>query len=188
MATKTKTTLTTFDALSDDVKAVMDRAVRAARSHYWCSEFSRVAGTVFNVPDSDVVDSDGTNCSGFDREGFDKDGRNNRGYNRDGYNIDGWNKDGFNKDGFDRSGLNKDGVDANGRDKYRFDANGYDSEGYDWNGSRRRADRAWYASQAAKPETDFRYDGNAYERPKAEAKKTAATTKPTRRVPLSRGY
>ncbi len=34
-----KVALTSYDDLTDEVKEIMDRAVRAARKNYWCDRF-----------------------------------------------------------------------------------------------------------------------------------------------------
>lgn len=163
-------------ALSETTLAEMDRAVRYARKQGYCTEFDRIASVTFGVPANEVVDSDGFTCGGYNREGFNSEGWNREGYNAEGFNYDGWDKEGYNKEGYDRYGLNKDGVDVNGRDKYRFDYNSYDPEGYDYSGNRRRASRAWYEKQAEKPETDFRFDANGYERPAAPVETPAKST------------
>lgn len=144
--------------LTAEELAIMDRAVRQARSKAWCEEFSTIAGRVFGVPDSDVVDSDGYNCKGFDRKGFNRSGRDRRGYDKNGFNRSGYNREGFDKNGFNEFGLNKDGLDSEGRDSYRFDAAGWDRDGYNSRGIRNSAGRAWYTEHAAKPDTDFVYD------------------------------
>lgn len=174
--TVAKVARTTYDELSDDVKAVMDRAVRIARKSYWCDRFDENAPAVFNVPANDVVDSDGFSCRGYNRQGFNAEGWNREGYNAEGYDERGFNKAGFDKEGYDRNGNNAEGLDRQGRDKYRYDVNGYDQDGYDNFGQRRRASRDWYTIQAAKPETEFHYDGRGTTRPKA---KTTAAKKAT---------
>lgn len=162
MSTESDTTTT---VLSAEVLAVMDRAVRSARENGWCYEFSKIAADVFGVQANEVLDSDGLNCQGYDHEGFNSKGVNRDGYNREGFDYDGYDKNGFNKDGFNLRGFNVEGFDKDGRDKYKYDRNGYDQEGYDSYGDRRRTGRAWYTEQTAKPETDFRYDGDHRERP-----------------------
>lgn len=164
----TSTETPTYTELSETTLAEMDRAVRYARKQGYCSSFDRIAAVTFGVPENEVVDSEGFSCGGYNREGFNSDGRNRDGYDKDGFNYDNRDKDGFDREGFDRYGLNKDGVDKDGRDKFRFDVNGYDPEGYDYTSNRRRASRDWYAKQAAKPETDFCYDANGYQRPAAK--------------------
>jgi hypothetical protein len=172
-ATKSKTAVVSYDDLSPEIKAIMDRAVRTARNRYWCDRFSEEAPQIFNVKDTDVVDSDGLSCKGYDREGFNKDGYNRDGYNREGFSSGGYDKNGYDKDGFNAYGLNKQGTDRQGRDKYRYDVNGYDSEGYDYTGQRARRNRDWYTKQAARPAEDFEYDATMARRP---AKKTPAKT------------
>lgn len=172
MASKTVVDAIDYDALPDEVKAVMDRAVRRSREQYWCDIFDRYAPAIFGVKQTHVIDSDGFSCRGLDKDGFNKQGFDQDGFNREGRNTAGFDKEGYDKDGYDRRGMNKDGVDRLGRDKYRYDREGFDQEGYDSMGSRRRASRDWYAAQAAKPETDFAHDGNGYPRPKTAPKKT----------------
>jgi len=152
-----------YTQLSEEVAALMDRAVRAARQNSWCLEFSRIAGPIFGVPLNEVVDSDGLNCKGFNREGY-----NAEGWNVGGYNTRGYNREGYNAEGYDQYGFNAEGLDSEGRDKFKYDYNGYDAEGYDSYGERARRDRSWYAQQAERPATDFRYDSNGRERPKAK--------------------
>lgn len=164
-ATKSKTTVVSYDDLSPEIKAIMDRAVRTARNRYWCDRFSEEAPQIFNVDPKDVVDSDGLSCKGYDREGYNKEGFDRDGYNRDGYDTTGFNKLGYDKEGFDRFGVNKAGVDRNGRDKYRYDMYGYDQDGFDSTGQRRRATRDWYAKQAAKAAEEFIYDHRGDKRP-----------------------
>jgi hypothetical protein len=164
MRTK-KADILTFDQLTDEMRACMDRAVRAARDQGFCNDFSRIAAVTFGVATSDVRDSDGFTCDGYDRDGFNREGWDRNGYGRDGFSPSGYNREGYDKEGFNRDGLNKDGLDRNGRDKYRFDRNGLDQEGYDGNGRRHRADREWYAQQAARPAERFHYDRDGYNRP-----------------------
>ena len=170
--TKSKTALVSYDDLSPEIKAIMDRAVRTARNQYWCDRFKEFAPGIFGVSENDVVDSDGLSCKGYDREGYNKEGFNREGWSREGFNTSGFNKAGYDKDGYDRFGLNKKGVDRLGRDKYRFDPEGFDQDGYDYSGQRRRASREWYTKQAARPEGDFVYDLYGHKRPP-----TRATTK-----------
>lgn len=183
---KATTTLTTYDALGDEAKAIMDRAVRKARTSYWCDRFDEAAPAIFNVKPTDVVDSDGFSCRGYNREGFNKDGYNRDGYNAEGFNESGFDKNGYDKDGFDRLGVNKAGVDRQGRDKYRYDTSGYDQEGFDSTGQRARRTREWYAKQAAKPETDFVFDYYGNRRPAAPAKKATVRKAATPKVPVAR--
>lgn len=181
-AMKKKTTLTSYDDLSPEIKAIMDRAVRTARNQYWCDRFKEYAPGIFGVSENDVVDSDGLSCKGYDREGYNKEGFHHAtGYNREGFDSGGYNKTGYDKDGYDRNGNNKAGLDRLGRDKYRYDANGFDQDGYDHTGNRRRASRDWYAKQAARPAEEFVFDYYGLKRP-APAKKTTTpkvTTKDT---------
>ena len=173
-ATRKKSTLTSYDDLTAEVKTIMDRAVRVARTRYWCDRFSEAAPEIFNVAPTDVVDSDGFSCKGYNRQGFNAEGFNLEGYNTEGFSTNGFNKAGYDKDGYDRLGVNKDGVDRHGRDKYRYDTHGYDQDGYDSIGQRRRASRDWYTRHAARPETDFCYDQRGEKRP---VKRTTATPK-----------
>lgn len=163
--TEPKTKTTNYEDLSQELKDVMDRAVRRSREQYWCDIFDRFAPAIFGVPQTHVIDSDGLSCRGLDKDGYNKDGFDGDGYNREGRNSAGFNRDGFDVEGYDRHGMNRDGVDRQGRDKYRYDRFGYDLEGYDSSGTRRRASRDWYAKQAAKPETDFVYDAYCETRP-----------------------
>lgn len=156
---------TGYDALSDDVKAVMDRAVRISREEGWCGEFSRIAARVFQVEINDVVDSAGFSCNGYNRAGYDESGFDRNGRDKDGYDYAGRDTNGRDREGYDRYGLNAEGLDRQGRDKYRFDANGYDSEGYDGAGNRARQTRQWYIDQAAKGDDQFKYDPHGYLRP-----------------------
>ena len=158
--------------LTAEVLAVMDRAVRSARTKGWCLEFQEIAAPVFGVKANEVVDSDGFNCKGFDKDGFNSDGFNMDGLDKDGFNRAGYGRDGYNKEGYNRNGLNKDGFDAQGRDKYRYDYNGFDQDGYDSSGQRRRAERSWYAEQAVKSADEFKYDG--YGSPRPAPRKTTA--------------
>lgn len=174
MATSTKPKTINYEDLSDEVKEIMDRAVRKSREQYWCDIFDRVAPEIFGVPKTHVVDSDGFSCRGLDKDGFNKEGFDGYGYNREGRDAGGFDKDGYDTEGFNRRGMNKDGVDRQGRDKYRFDIHGWDQEGYDYNGTRKRASRDWYAQQAARPETDFVFDYNGTRRP--EGKKSVKDT------------
>lgn len=173
-----------YDALTQDVKDVMDRAVRAARKNFWCESFDSIAASVFNVSANDVVDSDGFSCKGYNRQGFNAEGWNRDGFNAEGFNKSGFNAKGFDKEGYDRYGLNKDGVDRKGRDKYRFDSEGFDQDGYDWYGSRRRANRDWYAKQAAKPDADFKFDEAGRPRPRPRTATTETT--PPKKVTVAR--
>lgn len=179
-AMKKKTTLTSYDDLSPEIKAIMDRAVRTARNQYWCDRFKEFAPGIFGVSENDVVDSDGLSCKGYDRNGYNKDGFNLEGWNKEGFNSSGYNKSGYDKDGFDARGVNKAGLDRQGRDKYRYDTQGYDQEGYDSTGQRARKTREWYTKQAARPAEDFVYDYYGTKRP-VPRKTTAAkvTTKDT---------
>lgn len=157
--------------ISDEAKAIMDRAVRAARANSWCDRFSMISAEVFGVPANMVVDSDGFNCEGRTADGF----------NLDGYHY----QTGLDRDGFDKTGFNKAGKHRDGGDKYRYDDRGYDKEGYDYTGTRRRADRSWYAKQAARPDSDFIYDPNGRTRPapvKRAPRKTASADAPSTRT------
>lgn len=179
--TPSKTTLRNYDDLTAEEKAIMDRAVKAARTAYWCGVFDRTASEIFQVPETNVVDLEGYDCHGYTREGFDKDGFNRDGLDAEGYNKDGLNAKGFDRDGFDRYGFNKAGLDKDGHDKYKFDDRGFDREGFDYYGQTARQSRAWYAKQAARPDTDFVYDQNGRQRPektpvKRAPRKAASTT------------
>ena len=165
--------------LPEDVQAVIDRAVRAARGKGWCLEFSQIAGAVFGIPDNEVTDSEGLNCKGFASDGFNKDGRDANGYDREGFGDNGFNREGRDREGYDREGMNAEGIDRQGRDKYRYDANGYDVEGYHSNGYRREAGREWYTRQAARPAEDFMYDRHYNPRPKSGVKATASKVRDT---------
>lgn len=165
--------------------AIIDKAVRSARSHSWCGQFESTMAHVFpdGPPDGsrEFVDSDGFSCRGYDRDGYNRDGLDELGYNRegrdgagfdrDGFNVEGWDRngrdrDGYNVDGVDRTGFTREGVHAatgfhrnsdEFRARFRFDRYGYDRDGFDRHGyDREGLNRA----QAEARGGVFRFDEN----------------------------
>lgn len=160
--------ITTKDGrpLTTEELTSLDRGVRESRRRGFCGTFDEVAAITFNIPSEHVLDSDGRTCAGYDHEGYSENGFNRDGFDKNGFNRDGFDSNGYDKNGFNRFGFNANGFNADGQDEYSFDSQGYDREGYDRTYGERRCDtRAWYATQAAKPDSEFRFNRRGRVRP-----------------------
>ena len=138
--------------------AIIDVAVRQARTQSWCGEFERIMGQLFpdGPPDGskEFTDSDGWSCRGLDRDGFNRNGYDSDGFMRDGYSEpapDGRDRQGLDRQGWSRDGYGRDGFHREtGRDRAGFDRDGVHTTGV-------RRDSDEYRAR-------FRFDRNGYDR------------------------
>jgi hypothetical protein len=152
---------------------IEDAGVRGSRSNGWCAEFSRIMWRAFPAGPLDGTewrDSDGVDCRGDawrDSDGYDR-----AGFNRNGYDRDGFDRDGCNAAGLDREGKDVDGftLDDPARYRYRwidysglYAVDGFNPDGFAFGNLTRQILAGW-ATEAAGPDSPFKYDRDGFDR------------------------